>query len=51
MTIYDLYEAQACTSLYYSTDKCTGWWHCYSIPKDGLPNPRRSLAKEKPSTL
>ena len=35
-----------CTSFYYSTNKCTGWWHCGSTPKDELSDPRGSLANE-----
>ena len=38
----NLYEAQTCTSFYYSTGNCTGQWRCESTPKDGLPNPRGS---------
>ena len=39
----NVYEAQACTSFYFSTtDKCTGGWRCRSTPKrapkDGLPD-------------
>ena len=41
----NLYEAQTCTSLYYSTGNCTGQWCCQSTPKDGLPTPR-GLANE-----
>ena len=32
-----------------SPDKCTGWWHCVSTPKDELPDPRGSLANDIPS--
>ena len=39
-----MFEAQMCTLLYYSTDKCTGQWHCGSTLKDGLPDPGGSLA-------
>ena len=44
-----MYEAQTCTSFYYSTGKCTGQWCCGSTPKDELPGPRGSLANDIPS--
>ena len=44
----NVYEAQTYTLFYYSTDKCTGWLHCGSTPKDGLPDPRGSLANKIP---
>ena len=47
----NMYEAQTCTLFYYSTDKCTGWWCCGSTAKDGLPDPRGSLANEIPSCI
>ena len=34
----NVYEAQVCTSFYYSTDKCTVGWRCGSTPTDGLPD-------------
>ena len=43
-----MYEAQTCTLLYYSTDKCTGRWRCGSTLKDGLPDPGGSLANVIP---
>ena len=48
LNVYDnkVYEVQTNTSFYYSTDKCTGWWHWGSTPKDGLPDQRGSLASE-----
>ena len=45
----NMYEAQTYTSFYYSTDKCTGQWHCGSTLKDEPPDPRGSLANEIPS--
>ena len=45
----NVYKAQMCTLFYYITDKCTGWLHCGSAPKDGLPTLRGSSANEIPS--
>ena len=45
----NVYEAQTCTLFYYSTDKCTGRWRRGSTPKDGVNDPRRSLANKVPS--
>ena len=42
----NVYEVQMYISFYYSTDKCTWWWHCGSTPKHGLPDQRGSLASE-----
>ena len=44
----NVYEAQTCTLFYYSTDKCTGRWSRGSTPKDGVYDPRRSLANKVP---
>ena len=33
----------------WSTNKCTGQWHCGSTTKDELPDPRGSLANDIPS--
>ena len=41
-----MFEAQTCTSFYYSTDKCTERWCCRGTPKDGLPDPRGYLANK-----
>ena len=38
-----------CTSFCYSTDKCTGRWCCENTLKDGLSDPRGSLANKIPS--
>ena len=45
----NMYKAQTCASLHYSTDKCTGRWCCESTPKAELPDPRKSLASDIPS--
>ena len=49
--VYDknVYEGQMYTLFYYSTDKCTGQWHCEDTLKDGLPDSRGSLANNIPS--
>ena len=46
----NVYEAQTCTtrSFYYSTDKSTEQWYCGNTPKNGLPDPRGSLANKIP---
>ena len=44
----NVYKAQMCTSLYYSTDKCTGKLPFGSTPKDGLTDPRGSLVNQIP---
>ena len=45
----NVYEAQTCNLFYYSTDKCTVRWRRGSTPKDGVNDPRRSLANKVPS--
>ena len=39
----NVYKTQMCTSLYYSTDKCTGQWCCGSTL---LSDPRGCLVNE-----
>ena len=47
--INNVYEAQISTLFHCSIDKCIGRLCCGNALKDGLPNPRGSLANEIPS--